>query len=423
MKPNCYRNSKKATVVSCVYPPEPVVSAQTSAQIAEELNSLGFDVTVITAFPNRPAGKLFSGFSRKLSKRDKTDVNIEIVRCFATLSPTSRLSSRLLENLSFGLTSGWQVLTMPRPDVIYANTWPIIATGLLSFIAYLRRIPLVISIQDVYPEAMFAQQRISQDSFISRLMYQIDGIIARNSAHIIVISERFADIYRQHRQVNPARLSLIPNWIENNKSGNPQLGKEYRIQQGLKDTEFLLVYGGNIGVAAGVEQLIESMHLLSKEPDIRLLVAGSGSQLLPCQRLAQQCGDRVRFHSPWNTSDHPEKVLLAADLLVLPTRGEQSLASVPSKLLSYMLSGRPILAAALPDSDLANLIIQSGCGWVVAPDRPDLLAEKVREIKQLEPDNLNRLGQLGRNFVLQNLSKDICLPKVINILRDIANGP
>jgi colanic acid biosynthesis glycosyl transferase WcaI len=153
-----------------------------------------------------------------------------------------------------------------------------------------------------------------------------------------------------------------------------------------------------------------------------LLVAGSGSQLLPCQRLAQQCGDRVQFHSPWNTSDHPEKVLLAADLLVLPTRGQQSLASVPSKLLSYMLSGRPILAAALPNSDLANLIIQSGCGWVVDPDRPDLLAEKVREIKKLESDDLNRLGQLGRSYVLQHFSKDICLPKAINILKDIANG-
>lgn len=310
---------------------------------------------------------------------------------------------------------------MPKPDVIYANTWPIVATGLLCLIANIRRIPLVISVQDVYPEAMFAQHRIGQDSFISRLIYWIDGTIARHSAQVIVISERFANIYLQQRRVNSACLSLIPNWIDSSRLTGSLTGTDYRAQQGIRDSEFLLVYGGNVGVAAGVESLIESMHLLADDPGMRLLIAGSGSQLASCQRAAQTFADRVRFHSPWDISRHPE-VLLAADLLVLPTLGEQSLASVPSKLLSYMLSGRPVLAAALPESDLADLIERVGCGWVVEPDRPDLLAEKVQSIRQLGPDELNRRGQSGRAYVLQHLTKEVCLPRVIKILEDAAGN-
>ena len=56
--------------------------------------------------------------------------------------------------------------------------------------------------------------------------------------------------------------------------------------------------------------------------------------------------------------------------MILPTRGQQSLASVPSKLIAYMLAARPVIALALPHSDLAQVIEESHCGWVVPPDQP-----------------------------------------------------
>ena len=223
----------RVLVISCVYPPEPVVSAQTSAQIAEMLAHTNHTVTVVTSFPSRPAGKLFPGFSRKLVQRERTESGIEIVRCFSTLSPESRMFSRLLENLSFGLTGGWQALVAKRPQVVYANTWPIVATGLLFLVAKLRRIPVVISVQDVYPEALMTQQRIRDDGFMVRFLRWIDGVIARNSAHVIVISERFAEIYHDRRRVPPDRLSLVPNWIDSNQIDVNVSGQQFRLRKGI----------------------------------------------------------------------------------------------------------------------------------------------------------------------------------------------
>jgi colanic acid biosynthesis glycosyl transferase WcaI len=403
-------------IVSPVFPPEPIVSAQTTIQIAEEMRRIGHTVTIVTAFPNRPAGKLYPGFSRKLVQREQIESGIEIVRCFSTLSPESRMFSRLLENLSFGLTSGWQALVAKRPQVVYANTWPILATGLLFLVAKLRRIPLVISVQDVYPEALMTQQRIKDDSFLTRFLRWIDGVIARHSTHVIVISERFTEIYRDRRRVPPNLLSLVPNWIDSNQIDVNDSGQKFRLRTGIAATDFLLVYGGNVGVAAGVETVIDSMRLLANEPCIRLLVAGSGSQLATCQKSAQQIpGQPVLFHSPW-AAEETSEVLRAADVLVLPTQREQSLASVPSKLLSYMLAGRPVLATAVPGSDLANLLSRSQCGWVVEPDRPDLLAAQIKEVTQLDPVERQRRGNSGREYVLQHFAKDVCLPEVIRIL-------
>lgn len=87
-----------------------------------------------------------------------------------------------------------------------------------------------------------------------------------------------------------------------------------------------------------------------------------------------------------------------------------------------MLAGRPILAAALTNSDLTDLIECSGCGWVVEPDRPDLLAAKIQAIRQLSSNELNQRGEAGRSFVLQKLTKEVCVPKIIKLLESSANN-
>ncbi len=125
------------------------------------------------------------------------------------------------------------------------------------------------------------------------------------------------------------------------------------------------------------------------------------------------------FYSPYPIED-TTKVLETANVLVLPTRGSQSKVSVPSKLISYLLSSRPVIALALPDSDLAELVERSRCGWVIQPDRPELLAAKIKEVMSMSPEELANRGRYGREFALQHLTSQACLPRVIEILERTA---
>jgi hypothetical protein len=81
-------------IVSALFPPEPVVSSQTSADIVNGLIECGHQVSVIAPFPSRPGGKLYVGYSRRLYQREKS-VSFNLLRCFSMLSPTSHLLSRL----------------------------------------------------------------------------------------------------------------------------------------------------------------------------------------------------------------------------------------------------------------------------------------------------------------------------------------
>ena len=402
-------------IVSCVFTPEPVVSARTSAEIAGAMACKGDDVTVITSFPNRPGGKLFSGYRRKLLHRELSSQGYTIIRCFAALSTRSSILGRFAENISFGITGGLTALFSKRIDLIYANTWPIIATGILSIVARLRRIPMFVSVQDVYPESLIAQQRLANEGLLARWLREIDRHIARGCRAVIVISEQFALLYRK-RGIARDHIHVVPNW------GNPDTviaddpnGRNFRERLGIPPQAYVAAYAGNIGRASRVETCLETFQFLKSNEGIYLLIAGEGSQLNACKELAVKFGiNRIKFYSPWPESE-TSAVLSAADCLLLPTQGRQSLASVPSKMISYMFAARPIIAMSHPHSETSRTIERAGCGRILPPAAPEQLAIVLREFQALPRTDRERMGKSGRAFALAHFSAKVCLPRIMTI--------
>jgi colanic acid biosynthesis glycosyl transferase WcaI len=407
----------RCVVISCVFPPEFTFSAMTSASIAEELAARGHEVTVLAPFPNRPAGKLFPNYRRWLYSSQEMLQGYKLVHCFGVLAPKSRMVSRFLENISFGVTTGLRLLFGKRPDVIYSNAWPVFATWIIVSVAKLRGVPIVVSVQDVYPESLASQGRTDPESLIFRVMRHIDASIGRSANALIVISDRFREIYRATRAVPAEKIHVVHNWgdrkaINVGRAANAH----YREARGIPRDALLAVYAGNIGPAAGVERVVDAFKQLQDLRNAYLLIAGSGSNLTSCIARVRALGlERVVFHSPWR-HEETETVLGAADLLLLPTIGNQSLASVPSKLISYFLAGQPVLAMVLPESETADMIRSAGAGWIVPPDDPDALAAEIRNIASLPADVLHSLGKSGKAFAYENLCRESNLPKVIRVL-------
>jgi colanic acid biosynthesis glycosyl transferase WcaI len=272
-------------------------------------------------------------------------------------------------------------------------------------------------VQDVYPESLVSQVRTHPESLIFRVMRLIDGLIGRSVKALIVISHGFHEIYRTTRGVPIERIHVVHNWGDR-KPVNVDSGAnaQYREARGLPQEALLAVYAGNIGPAAGVEGIVEAFGKLRDLRNLYLLIAGSGSNLTSCMARASTLGlERVIFHSPWR-HEETDAVLGAADLLLLPTIGNQSLASVPSKLISYLLAGQPVLAMVLPESETANMVRRAGAGWIVPPDNPDALAAEIRNIASLPAGELHSLGKSGKAFADENLCRESNLPKVVRIL-------
>jgi colanic acid biosynthesis glycosyl transferase WcaI len=112
-------------------------------------------------------------------------------------------------------------------------------------------------------------------------------------------------------------------------------------------------------------------------------------------------------------------VLRSANILVLPTQGQQSLASVPSKLIAYLMAGKPVIALAVPGSDIARIVREAACGWVIRPNRPNLLAGQIKCVYAMPKDNLDQRAEAGRKYALSHFTREACLPRVIELVKAI----
>jgi len=410
-------------IVSAVFAPEPVISAQTSAQLAGELVARGHLVNVLAQFPNRPQGRIFKGYRRALYSVSNVSQGQTLTHCFSTFSRQSTMVSRGLENATFGITCGLRLLFGSRPDVIYSNTWALLATGIVMAVAWVRQIPVVLSVQDVYPESLESQGRILKEGWLYRTLRAFDRIIAQFATEVIVPGNRFRRLYKLDRQIITERIHVVANWgrdeISERGSGDPL---ELRKELGIPANAFVAVYAGNIGVASNVEMIVDVFSQLANHALIYLVIAGEGSRLRRCREKAicQQL-DHVLIHSPWKV-DQTEQVLAMADVLLLPTKGKQSLHSIPSKLIAYFLSGRPVVAAVLQESDSALAMHNAGAGKVVEPDSVDQMAQAILAMSQLSTERLHRMGLAGRAYALRNFTSRSNLPQVVQIVEKAARG-
>ena len=405
-------------VVSCAFPPDLVVTAGTSCDIAAALARHGHAVKVIAPYPSRPRSLLASTPRSSLLRLERSADGYDVVRCLSFVSKHSTMLSRLLENVSFGMVALLALFRVGRQDVVYANTWPVFATFALAAYCRLRRIPFLLNIQDVYPESLEYQNRIAAAGRTSRILKRLDTWNAKQAASIVVPSPSFRRIYTATRGVDPSQIIVVPNWNRRTESiaaADPGAASGARR---LSKRDFAFAYWGNIGVACG---LLEILPWFRQIPgSFQFTIGGEGDTLADCRSVAATIpAGRIRFQV---SQEEMRSVLDGADVLILPTRGDQALASIPSKLIAYMMAGKPVISIARGDSDLAGVIRSAACGWNVEPgDRAGFRALLAR-VQTMPGDVLADIGGRGRDYAMRHYSADGCVTGVLQLVEGLGSS-
>lgn len=410
----------RVLIVCPVFPPEPVTSATTTADLACELTARGHSVTVITSCPSRPGGRAYAGYRRGFARRERAAEGYAIVRTWSVLSPRGSAIERLLENLSFGVCAMLQVLLRPA-DVVFQNNWPIFAAGLVALAARIRRAPVVSSIQDIHPEAALQAGKLRVFGPAVRWLQWLDGRVARASSAVVVPCRSFARVYRDHRGVPADRVRVAPNWMDETAIAPGPREGAFRARLGVGADAFVGLYAGNIGEVADVETLVEAAALLRDEPWFALVIVGDGSHRAACEELAAARGvKRIRFHCPWREESAAE-VHAAADALLLPTRGTGALTSTPSKLIAYLLSGRPVVAGVDPGSDVAQIVAAADCGQIVPPGSPAAFADAIRRLRA-DPALARAYGERAREYARKRYARGPGVARLAAIVEAAGSG-
>jgi glycosyltransferase involved in cell wall biosynthesis len=395
----------KILIISALFPPEPVVSASLSFDLAVNLSENN-KVTVICPRPTRPNGYKFK---KRVSNSKYNLIQLDSFTC-----PNSKIIGRFRESYSFGKhCKNYIIKNFDQIDCIYLNAWPLFAQFLIIKTAKRFNIPCVTHIQDIYPESFTNKLPKFISIFFLNIFSPLDRYILNNSKKIIGISQSMIIYLSKNRNIHLDKFELVRNWQEDDFFLDCNTTT-------TKTNDFVYMYLGSISKSAGVETLIYSFNKANLS-NSKLIIAGSGSEKDKCKNIAQMLSNPNISFCDVSPSDVPE-LQSKSDVLLLPLKKGIAKTATPSKLTAYLLSGRPVIACVEEQTDVANIIMTVGCGLVAEPENIDLIALSLENIYKMDRDVLKKMGAKGKKFAELNLLKKVNLNKLLLIIENSING-
>ena len=395
------------------FSPEVVGIGKYTGEMATWLAAQGHEVRVITAPPYYPAWRVAPGFSAARYSRSRVD-GATVFRTPLWVPAQVSGAKRLLHLLSFALFSFPALLAQWRwrPDVVWVVAPALTCAPGACLFARMRGAKAWLHIQDFEVDAAF-DLGILKGALLRRVVRRAEQWLLRLFDRVSTISSRMLDRLAV-KGVDSARVVSFPNWVDI-AAVRPLIEPSvYCAELGLAEGAVVALYSGNMGNKQGLEVLGECARLLLANERIVFVFCGDGPGKAA---LAAQCAHlpNVRL-LPLQPMVRLNELLGLADIHLLPQRADAADLVMPSKLTGMLASGRPVIAAALPETELARVV--DGCGLVVPPENAAALAEAVGVLAADAPRRA-ALGAQGRAFAENSLDRDAVLTRFEAELRHL----
>jgi glycosyltransferase involved in cell wall biosynthesis len=379
------------------FDPEPTLKG---AKFAQRLHDLGFDVEVVTGFPNYPGGAVYPGYRIRPFQRE-TVGNVAVTRLALYPSHDQSRFGRILNYVSFFVSAVcYLIFAARKANVVYVYHPPL-TVGMAAVVAkFFRRTPIVLDIQDLWPDTLRATGMIGNQRLL-RLVDRVCSWTYKRVDHISVLSNGFRDLLVK-RGVPTNKVSVIHNWAD-----EPE-------EEGVEDEvvadplgprgPFRLLFAGNMGKAQGLDNVLDAAALaLAAHRDIEFCLLGSGLDLDRLKaRAAAENLTNVRF-LPRVPLSRVGAYLDAADCLLVHLKADPLFKiTVPSKTQAYLRAGRPIIMAV--PGDAADLVCAADAGLAISSDDPEALVDAVVAMAAQPETERERLGHNAQVYYAEELS-------------------
>lgn len=405
----------KIHILAQCYAPEDISGAKLITDLAVDLRQrFGHQVTVITTAPNYPFGKVFPGYRNRIFQRDVLN-DVQVIRTWSYISPSKNFWSRILSFGTYSLTAFYGALAAGKPDVIISYSPPLPLGMTASFLKNIWRVPWILEIVDLYPDAAVAAG-IIHNHWLIHMFKAMERFIYRRADRISVICDRFL-LNLLQKGVPPQKIIPIPIWADTQQIYPMPKENTFRENNHI-DHKFILLYAGNMGHTCCLEDVITAAHVLEDQQDIQFILVGDGVKRPLLEKMTQENKLANVTFLPYQSSDLYPEMLAAADVGLVTINPRSDLASLPSKVFNIMASARPVLAIAPEESDLAHLVIEGQCGLVTSPGAPDELAKLILELRD-HSNELESMGSNGRTHLESRYSREGCVQQFENLLIDL----
>lgn len=300
-------------------------------------------------------------------------------------------------------------------ELIFTGSTPPIKGAMVALVKKLRKIKFVYNLHDIFPDSLVGSGLAKKGGFLWKIGRVIENFTYRNADKIIVISEDFKWNIME-KGVPEDKIVVVYNWVDTEKI-KPVVKDENPLYDefGISKDKFNVVYAGNLGNAQNVMLLVEAAKKLKDDNDIQIVIFGTGGIEQELKNVVnEQNLNNVKL-LPLQPMERVPYVYGVGDVCVVACKEGLGGSAMPSKTWTIMSCGKTVLAN-FDEGELKHILEDNNCGVFTKAGNVDAFVCAVKELKN-HNSKCDELGKNGRAFVLENLNKDICTQKYVDVIK------
>ena len=380
-------------------------------QLAKELQGRGLDVHVLTGKPNYPTGKIFPGYSPwGISSETSAGIKILRVPIFPRgLKNRIRLTVNYLSFILSATVVGLWKYRKERFDVIFVYaTSPLLQAIPALLIGRLKRIPVFLNVQDLWPDSLLATGYVRNRTILMIVRWIVRFIYTRSDV-ILISSRPFESVIREYKK--NAEIIYFPNSAD---SSYLRLSTPRGVGGVVLKDKFNVVFAGNIGAAQAIDVIIEAAFILKDFINLEFVIVGDGSERSKLSDMVSKLKlKNVTLLGQFSSELMPNILSQASVLLVTLADRPIFEKTVPNKIQAYMAAGKPIVGAL--NGEGAKLISESQSGFASPAEDGMALAKSITKLYEMSASERDQLGKNGQQYFLSHFHEDLLTGRLIEI--------
>jgi hypothetical protein len=378
-----------------------------------ELVRRGWDVDLISTPINYMRGTVPDRYAGRPYVREVID-GVTHHWVWASSSVHRSRGHRAMNYATFAAAAAIRGATLARPDLIWASSPPLPVGTVGELLAKRFRRPWLLEVRDLWPESAVSVGWLREETRLYRALDRVARRYARNAEAVLVPTPGLAEPVQRH---GAATVCVVPGAVFDSARGSDVRART-RAELDVAPDTCLFVYVGALGVANGVQTLLEAAEVAGDER-MSFVLIGDGSDRRRLEREVERRGiPRVRILPPVPKERVPD-FLAASDICLHLLRPDPLFAgALPSKILEYLGAHRPFITTVpgVPQ----RLATESGGAF--APSLEHLVAE-LRRWAAMEPDDRRRRGEQAFAYGIENFSLEVNVSRLESALVQAISPP
>ena len=359
------------------FPPEVNAPASRTFEHCREWVKLGEQVTVITCAPNFPKGKVFTGYRNHLWQIETIE-GIRVIRVWTYITANEGFVRRSLDYVSFMIAATIASLWVKKVDVVIGTSPQFFTVCAAYVVGLLKCAPWVFELRDIWPESIKAVGSM-RDGSLYRMLQCLELFLYKKANRIIALTQSFKKELIA-RGVDAKKIDVVTNGVDLNLF-KPRNKDEILLKKLGLENQFIAGYIGTIGMAHGLETIIEAAEIIQNSPhsenhNIKILILGDGARKEPLKQLAKDKKLRNLIFIDTVSKAEVADYWSLLDVSIIHLKKDPLFEKViPSKLFECMAMGIPVLHGVLGES--AEIVSRLGVGKTITPDNSQVLAQEL----------------------------------------------